>query len=419
MRAVLALLIASAAFFPLCGKTPADLEARARTGKRDAQYDLATEYFFGRRRPVNLILAVYWFRRAADAGHTVSQYNLARCYERGWGCRKSAAMAVRYYQKAMQGNLAEAVLRYAELLYSGVPAEKSEHGEIPALKADPDKALQLMRQAATVSEAGKIILARYLFKDAPRHGKELRSRLAGYSKRDNAHPEALLLYSACLRSGIGGEADIPAGIKILQRAADSGNPEALAQLAEVLFNGTGLPPDPEKALTLTRRAVDSGNQRAMVNLGKMYLAGIGVDYDPAEAVRFFRRAGASGYPPALCALGDCYARGAGVEQSWQEAFDNYRLAAAGGDENGSWKLGDCYARGLGIPRNEVMAFNCYRRSALAGSFIGMRKMAIALLDGRGVRRDRERGMELLRRAAAGGDENARFLLKRAIPLEKR
>lgn len=413
MRAVLAMLIACTAFFcpVILAKDPESLADRARKGDANAAYDLAIEHFFGRKRPVNLILAVYWFRRAADAGHTASQYNLARCFERGWGCRKSNAMAALYYRRAMQGNLAEAMARYAELLYSGVPAEKSEYGDFPALKADKEQALQLMRKAAEVSEYGKLLLARYLFKDAPRHGAELRRRLAGYVKRPDVGPEALLLYSACLRSGIGGDIDISAGVKFLQQAADRGNAEALAQLAEILFNGTGLPPDHDKAMKLTRRAVKLGNQRAMVNLGRMYLAGVGVDYDPAKAVRFFRLAGKSGYPPALCALGDCFARGTGVEQSWTNAVENYRLAASGGDETAAWKLGDCYNQASGVAKDDVSAYNWYRRSALAGSFVGMRKMAIALLDGRGVRKDRENGLKLLRKAAEGGDENARFLLE--------
>ena len=412
MRTVLVLMLTSAVFFcsSLYSKTPEALEKRARSGNADAQYELGVEYFFGRRRPGNQVLAVYWFRRAADAGHAVSQYNLARCFERGWGCQKSSGMARRYYQKAMKSGLAAASLRYAELLYNGVPAEKGEYGDFPALKADPDAALQIMRQIAAVSESGKLTLARYLFKDAPKHGRELRTRLANYVKQDKVNPEALLLYSACLRSGIGGEIDIPGGIVFLQRAVAAGNSEALAQLAEILENGTGLPPDPGKALQLVRRAAEAGNQRALVNMGKRHLAGIGVDYDPSSAVKYFRRAAVSGYPPAHCALGDCFARGVGVEQNWKDAAENYRLAALGGDENGCWKLGDCFANGSGVNRNDAAAFFWYRRATEAGSVVGMRKMAIALLDGRGIRRNQEQGLKLLRRAAENGDRTAQLML---------
>ena len=415
MRTAFAVILASAVFFlpEVSGKDPVPLEERARRGDVEAQYLLAVNTFFGKGRPVNPVLAVYWFRRAADAGHAVSQYNLARCFERGWGCQKSVGMAIGYYHKAMRSKLSAAALRYAELLYSGVPAEKGEYGEFPALSADPEKALQIMRREALSSEQGKLILARYLFKDAPKHGRELRERLANYVKRKEVNPEALLLYSVCLRSGIGGDIDIPEGIKVLQRAVDCGNAEAIAQLAEILDSGTGLPPDPARAVQLTRQAAGKGNQRALVNLGKRHLAGIGVDYDPGQAVELVRRAAESGYPAAHCALGDCFARGSGVELNRQKAFENYRLAAAGGDENGCWKLADCYANGIGTAPDKVAAFHWYRRSAEVGSVIGMRKMAIALLDGSGVRKDQETGFKLLRRAAESGDKTAQFMLQQS------
>ena len=416
MRTAFAVIFASAVFFipAVSGKEAAALEERARRGDVEAQYLLAVNTFFGKERAVNPVVAVYWFRRAADAGHAASQYNLARCLERGWGCSKSPAQAVRYYRMAMEKKLPEAALRYAELLYKGVPAEKSEVENFPELKSDPEQALQIMRQIALNSEKGKIQLARYLFKDAPKHGRELRERLGVYTRNPNADPEALVLYSACLRSGIGGEVDIAGGIGLLQRAAKSGNAEAMAQLAEIYASGSGLAPNLKRSAELTRRAAAMGNQRALVNLGRMHLTGIEADYDPAAAVKYFQRAAESGYPPANCALGDCYARGAGIEQNWQQAFEYYRLAASGGDENGCLKLGECYASGKGVAKDETAAFYWYRRAVSFGSVAGMRKMAIALLDGRGVRKDREAGFKLLQRAAANGDRTAHFMLQQSL-----
>ena len=410
IRAALVVFTASAAF--LLSAAGDSLLIQARSGDPDSQFRLASEYFSGRNRNVNPVLAVYWFRRAADAGHAASQFNLGRCFEKGWGCSQSFGMALKYYSLAMQKRVPEAVLCYAELLYRGIPEENNVYGKFPPLKADPAKALELMRQAAEVSPQGKLILAKYLFRDAPQHGKELRQLLEEYIKLPRPHHEALLLYASCLRSGIGGELDIPLGMEMLQRAAGAGNHEAAAQLAEVLLNGNGLPPNPAEALELTRRAADAGNPRAMYNLANAHLAGLMVEYDISAAFKLFSRAAGTGYPPALRRLGDCFAHGMGCEQNFSEALENYRAAAVAGDEEACCLLGNFYAEGKGTGRDDAAAFYWYSRAAQLGSAKGMRKMAVALLDGRGVRKNRARGMEILRRAAALGDRIAGKLLQR-------
>ena len=412
MRTAIAAFCAVAVFFSLDAAmlNGEALAEKARTGDADSQYRLAIEYFFGRSRTVNPVLAVYWFRRAADAGHPEAQYNLARCYERGWGTRRSMGMAVKYYAMAKEQRIIPAVLRYAELLYAGVPPEKSEYGEFPELKADRRAALDIMREAAKTSDAGKLVLVKHLFHDAPQHGAELRMRLKNHVALPNAHPEMLLLYSSCLRSGIGGEFDLAEGTAVLKRAAEAGNMEAVAQLAEVMELGIGVEYDPVKAFELTRTAAQKGNPRALVNLGNACLTGVNIKYSPENAVKYFQQAADSGYPPALCKLGDCYARGVGVGQNWEKAMDNYRAAAAAGSEDAHCILGDCYDSGNGVKRNETQAFYHYSQAAERGSIKAIRKMGIFLLDGRGVRKDSARGMELLEKAAQAGDQTAKFIL---------
>jgi len=415
MQTAIALFLVIAAFFIPGSVTAAGntdkLSEKARAGDTAAQYHLALEYFFGRSRTVNPVLALYWFRRAADAGHVESQYNAARCFERGWGCRRSMGMALNYYIKAKENNLPEAKLRYAELLYSGVPEEKSEYGKFPALKADKYAALELMRETAKTFDAAKLSLIKHLFVDAPQHGQELRTRLKHYAATPSPHPEMLLLYSSCLRSGIGGEVDIPTGTAILKRAADAGNMEAIAQLAEAMELGIGTSYDPQKALKLTQLAAQKGNQRTMVNLGIAHLTGINIKYAPDKAVEYFQKAAKSGYPPALRKLGECYSRGIGVEQNWQTAIAHYRSAASGGDEEACFLLGDCYEKGCGVTKNATQAFYYYSQAADRGSIKAIRKMAIFLLDGNGVRQDTKRGMLMLRQAAEAGDQTAQFILK--------
>ena len=175
MRTALVKCFAGAVFLSLFAVTAADdaerLYGLARQGDSVAQFTLGNEYFFGRNRQRNPVLAVYWFRKAADGGNRQAQYNLGRCYERGWGCQRSLAMAVKYYRMAMEQDLTAATLSYAELLYAGFDAEKNVYGEFPALKADKEQALTIMRREAAKFPYGKFILAKYLPRcAAPRKG---------------------------------------------------------------------------------------------------------------------------------------------------------------------------------------------------------------------------------------------------------
>ena len=67
---------------------------------------LGNDYYFGvNGKQINYVKAVEWFRKAAEQGNDVAQYNLAMCYERGEGVVKDLAEAVKWYRKAAeQGN---------------------------------------------------------------------------------------------------------------------------------------------------------------------------------------------------------------------------------------------------------------------------------------------------------------------------
>ena len=44
--------------------------------------------------------AVYWYQKAAEAGDSGAQNNLAICYEEGAGVEKNLETAIAYYRKA-------------------------------------------------------------------------------------------------------------------------------------------------------------------------------------------------------------------------------------------------------------------------------------------------------------------------------
>lgn len=70
---------------------------------------LGNDYYFGvNGKQINYVKAVEWFRKAAEQGNDVAQYNLAMCYERGEGVVKDLAEAVKWYRKAAEQGYAGA-----------------------------------------------------------------------------------------------------------------------------------------------------------------------------------------------------------------------------------------------------------------------------------------------------------------------
>ena len=395
--------------FPVIGADADPLLAKARQGDVSAQLQLGREYLTGGKRRKNPVLAFYWFRKAAAGGNAYGAYNLAVCYENGWGTTVSHAAAFHWY--AMAGKIIPAgKMKYAEMLYRGVNPENNPHGEFPGSKAEPEKALAIMRELAAGNPEYLFILAKNLYKNAPAHAGELRRTLKAYvEKVAEPEAEALVLYAACLRSGIGGPPDPAAAAKILQRAAEKNYPEAMAQLAELYQIGAGLPADRKKAVDLTLKAAALGSPRAQVNMGRAYMQGMGVKTDLTAALKYFRLAAETGYPPALRYLGDCYAFGYAVTPDKNRAVQYYRQAAAGGNDQAMYELGMAYKNGDGTEKNDLEAFFWFYRAAQSGSFPGMYEAGKALIEGRGVKKDFARGIQLMKQAAVVDFQAAEYL----------
>lgn len=111
---------------PPSGPPPADPArraeyylARARSGDRDAQLQLAVIYAKGEGVAQDYAAAAKWFRAAAEQGLARAQYDLAVLYERGRGVTTNTSEAVAWYRKAANQNFALAQFNLAVALTKG------------------------------------------------------------------------------------------------------------------------------------------------------------------------------------------------------------------------------------------------------------------------------------------------------------
>lgn len=103
-----------------------DLQPLAERGDASAQHWLAVSYF---SYPVTMqgdpLLAVQWYRRAAEQGYAPSQVHLGALYELGAGVTQDVAQAAAWYRRAASQGNAMALFNLA-LLYEaghGVPRD--------------------------------------------------------------------------------------------------------------------------------------------------------------------------------------------------------------------------------------------------------------------------------------------------------
>ena len=132
------------------------IRAAAKTGDREAQFDLAMRYAAGEWVPKDDLAAADWFEKAALQGHVEAQYRLGLFYEAGRGVSQNLFEAVFWFQSAAEQTHLQATFKtavaYADGIGIGLDFEKAatlfgeaaERGHVDA-----------MRRLADLYEQGK------------------------------------------------------------------------------------------------------------------------------------------------------------------------------------------------------------------------------------------------------------------------
>lgn len=403
-------------FLPLAAEqTDKDLlRDAALSGDTEAQLKLASEFFFGTdTHPRNPVLAVYWYRRAAEQGSSEGAYNLGICYEKGWGVEhQSLVQAGRYFDAAAKGGLPEGRLRKALLMISGIPDETLEGEKLRGTPANPSGALNLLRELAETGyppaerELGRLILQNSALRQSC--GEEARNALT--KAADSGDVESLLLLAACYEDGIGGSGDAKGAVACYERAEKLGSVEAKVSLASAYEYGIGVAPDPERAFRLIQEAAEAGNARAQVRLGDYYLNGSQVTQSVSNALTLYRKAFDSGYLSAAVKLGRCSELGIGGEPDPVKASELYGIAARAGDADGQYAFGRCHLKGIGMKPDAAGAVFWFKTATAAGQLDAIRELGICYLNGTGVEKDEAEGSRLIEAAAAAGDTESLTIL---------
>ena len=114
----------------------------ADAGNSAAQKNLAICYFNGYGVEKDVEKAIYWWQKAADAGNSAAQKNLAFCYLKGDGVEKNVEKAVYWWQKAADAGNSAAQFNLAICYLKGDGVEK-----------DVEKAVYWWQKAADTGDS--------------------------------------------------------------------------------------------------------------------------------------------------------------------------------------------------------------------------------------------------------------------------
>ncbi len=291
--------------------------------------------------------AIFWWKRAADAGDVLSVLLVARFYEGQFGFPelKDLKESLANYAKAAGLGNAGAMAALGSRLLSG--DEKTR---------DEKKGREWLKKAIAAKEySAYLALGDY----EENVKKDLKSALAEYERgKDAGQMDCMLRTADFYLQGKGTDKDVDRGNSLLRKAAESGNPMANYRVAAQYMAGE----KPEKTDLFTGYghllAAANGNlPEAQNELGLLYLSGkLGIADSPA-GVAWLTRAAQAGNAQAQNNLATLYERGiGGVQKNMENAGQLYSLAANQGNGPATLALARIINDGIGTKSDPVKAW---------------------------------------------------------------
>lgn len=321
------------------------LESAAKDDPTVAARILGEAYLRGRLSPAaDPDKAVFWWKRAADAGDIPSLLLVARFYEGQFGFPelKDPKEALASYAKAAGLGDASAMAALGSRLLSG--EEKNR---------DEKKGREWLKKAIEAKEyTAYLALGDY----EENVKKDLKAALAEYERgKDAGQIDCILRTADFYIEGKGVEKDTARGLALLEKAAEAGNPVANFRLAVQALSGEK--PNLLAGYGHLLKAATGNLVEAQNELGLLYLSGKLAAADSSAGVAWLTRAAQGGYAQAQNNLATLYERGAaGLTQNIENAGQLYSLAANQGHGSATLALARLLNEGIGTKANPEKAW---------------------------------------------------------------
>ncbi len=280
----------------------------------------------------------------------------------------SAATRQVYLRYAVKGQLRQAeawAARYMEQLTT-----QAEDGDTRAMlilgtnyitgkdfvKPDTAGAVTWLLRAADAGEPSAAYILADIYAqqgDADMSQQAYAQAYSTYRKLAEEQPEnSNIIYwlGYMQQNGLGTPADGPAGIALLQKAADRGNAWAYSQLFKTYAQGIGTEKDESRAISYAQKLADTGQDGLMAYATALaYLNGQGVEKNEALGEKYLDMAVAANIPDAI------FLKGQRLQQAGKpaEALPLYTQAASMSQEDALIELALMLLYGNGVEKDEA------------------------------------------------------------------
>lgn len=308
---------------------------------------------------------------AAEYGHTISQYELAKCFYEGKGTLKSLEESFAWFKEAADNGHLDAMIEVAKMYETG-------EGTL----TDINMAIEYYRKAANKGHIpSKVILAK---------------KYATGDYLEKNYLEAIKLYEECIDENNKYESEIGEcyynyaltlslneSIKYLKLAIENNYTLAKEKLGEVYYI-LGENSSKEESLKWYQLSIEYGNDKAKDKL-KEYYFNLANEATNKDKLYWYLKAAKLGHYESQIKLGEIYYEGKIVEKSFEESAKWYKEAMKIKGETLSWtlewdkvaaeegnidsqiRLAFSYENGMGVKVNYDKAIEWYVKAYEKGS----------------------------------------------------
>ncbi len=196
-----------------------EIENEEKDSYEDMQFNFGLKY----DRDGDYIMAVEYYRIAAELGHSGAQNNLALCYKHGYGVTKDDTEAAKWLHKAAEQESTAAQMNLGNCYYYGEGVAK-----------DYAEAVKWYRKAAEQGDAWAQNKLGNCYYNGEGVAKDYAEAAKWYRKAaEQGHAKAQYNLGLCYQYGNGVAKDLTKAKEWYQKAADNGDEDAKIKLKEL------------------------------------------------------------------------------------------------------------------------------------------------------------------------------------------
>ena len=334
-------------------------------------------------------------------GNCGTLYAIGAMYEQGKAFPKNPALAAEWLHASVRANDPRGMELLAELYHKGT-----------GVNQDTDKAIALLKQAATHGESDPMYRLGFLYAYGDGIEKDRKQAIHWLTRGATlGHMDAIALLADIYEGLLGDTAEPKEAAHWLEKAAAHADAEheLIYRLGRAYETGTGVTQDYTRSYTLYERAATQGNRDAFIRMAEAFQYGRGVEQQPKKALKFLRLASNRGSTEAMRRMTEVYRCGIGVTVSEDKALTWEDRAVV--NKSASAMVDQARRKAEeGTPSGWQDYHQLLTQAAKEESRKAMAMLSLAYRSGQGVEKNNDTAQQWEERALEAGDNRIEALL---------